>query len=345
MRYVWMSLLTLLLAGAVIAQPEARGDRKHPLADAPQVTVAGAVKAVVVPDGDQGGPIRLRLATAAEPVVVLLGPAPAIKALGLPLTEGDQVSVSGWKLTENNRTAIVCRELTTGGKTFTLRDAQGIPAWEAQAQPATKTGTVQQIETPDAGAQGPKVVRFSLAAGQETVLVALVPAAELQALGLSLKIGDQVTVHGMLRQGPKQAILLAITLETGGKTYQIRKVNPFEHLPQRTLTGPITGLVQEQGPVRFTLKDGNTTRSVILGPAKYLEKLGLTLTNGAQVTVTGWAADQLPEAKHAQRVDGPVLIAREITVDEKTYTFRDADGTPAWPKQDPARQPRTKPAK
>ncbi len=88
--------------------------------------------------------------------------------------------------------------------------------------------------------------------------------------------------------------------------------------PAATLTGAVANLAQAAGgPVTFTLNG----QKVQVGSPQAVQALGLTLANGQQVTVAGW------KAAHDGR---STVIAGSMTVGEKTYAIRDANGRPAW---------------
>ncbi len=73
--------------------------------------------------------------------------------------------------------------------------------------------------------------------------------------------------------------------------------------------------------VHLTLKTGQETLTVHLGPSWYVDQQPLKLAQGDQVEITG------------SRVDfqgGQVLIAREVKKGGQVLTLRDAQGVPRW---------------
>ncbi len=62
-------------------------------------------------------------------VEVALGPSQFLKDQALQLNKGDQVEVTGVKTTMRRGDIFIARQITSGSKTVTLRDAKGVPAW------------------------------------------------------------------------------------------------------------------------------------------------------------------------------------------------------------------------
>ncbi len=60
---------------------------------------------------------------------VALGPSQFVKDQALQLNKGDQVEVTGVKMTTRRGETFVARQITAAGKTVDLRDAKGVPAW------------------------------------------------------------------------------------------------------------------------------------------------------------------------------------------------------------------------
>lgn len=73
----------------------------------------------------------------------------------------------------------------------------------------------------------------------------------------------------------------------------------------------------------LTLKTDTGNMEIALGPSQFLKDQALQLKKGDKIEVTG--------AKATTR-RGEMFIARQITADGKTVTFRDEKGIPAWPR-------------
>jgi len=79
--------------------------------------------------------------------------------------------------------------------------------------------------------------------------------------------------------------------------------------------------VEEGKVVAETLKKGDRTVDVHLGPAAYLKEKGVSFAKGDEIEVTGAKADfQGSEA----------IIAREVKKGTETLVLRDAQGIPKW---------------
>ncbi|OPZ82811.1 MAG: hypothetical protein BWY76_02585 [bacterium ADurb.Bin429] len=88
--------------------------------------------------------------------------------------------------------------------------------------------------------------------------------------------------------------------------------------PSAALTGAVTELANTPGaPVTLAING----QKVLVGSQQAVRALGLELANGQQITVTGW------KAEHSGR---STVIAGAVTVGEKSYTIRDANGRPVW---------------
>lgn len=71
----------------------------------------------------------------------------------------------------------------------------------------------------------------------------------------------------------------------------------------------------------LTLKAGNKTFDVHLGPSSFLKEKGFNLEKGDQIEVTG-STTEMGGAE--------ALIAREVKKGDKTLVLRDAQGIPKW---------------
>ncbi len=58
-----------------------------------------------------------------------LGPTRFLEKNKFIFAKGDQVEIIGSKVEMDGADALLAREVKKGGKTLTLRNAQGVPAW------------------------------------------------------------------------------------------------------------------------------------------------------------------------------------------------------------------------
>lgn len=87
-----------------------------------------------------------------------------------------------------------------------------------------------------------------------------------------------------------------------------------------TVTG-MGGGRQAMGGMHLTLKTDTETLQVHVGPTAYLTEKGVTLAKGDTLEVLG---------SRVTMGGGPVVIARQITKGDQTWTLRDASGRPLW---------------
>lgn len=71
-------------------------------------------------------------------IMVHLGPVWYMDQHKIVLNPGDAVEVTGSKMEMAGGTMMVAKEVKVGGKTFQLRDDQGVPLWRGQGRPQPK---------------------------------------------------------------------------------------------------------------------------------------------------------------------------------------------------------------
>jgi len=156
MKYIKPSLL--LLAGLILAVPAwaQRGPGRH---YDPQkvVTIQGQVEKVetISRQGRRaGGEYQMQvvyLKTDQGTMPVHLGPSQFLEQQQLAPKVGDTMTVTGSKLTTGKGDLILAAEVKSGGKTITLRDAQGVPVWRGK----DKGGGRHRMITPNTPAPAP----------------------------------------------------------------------------------------------------------------------------------------------------------------------------------------------
>ena len=68
-------------------------------------------------------------------IMVHLGPTQYMNQLQIQLNPGDVVEVTGSTMAKAGKTMLLAKEVTVNGKTFKLRDDQGLPLWRGQGRP------------------------------------------------------------------------------------------------------------------------------------------------------------------------------------------------------------------
>jgi hypothetical protein len=98
---------------------------------ATETTVKGTVEEVKQIPGQRGGAsgTHLIVKTDKETLEVHLGPTAFLEKEKFTFAKGDQIEVTGSKVKIGAADALLAREVKKGGKTLTLRNAQGIPVW------------------------------------------------------------------------------------------------------------------------------------------------------------------------------------------------------------------------
>jgi hypothetical protein len=76
--------------------------------------------------------MHLTLKTAKETIQVQLGPSWYVEKQGMTLASGDQVEVTGSRVTFRGQPAIIAAEVKKGAQVWKLRDAAGVPVWAGQ---------------------------------------------------------------------------------------------------------------------------------------------------------------------------------------------------------------------
>jgi hypothetical protein len=134
---VWRTSLILgtlaLVSAPLIAQPPGRGPGGERMyKKSTEVTVKGTVEAVQELTGRGRGMmpgVHVTLKTADKNLDVHLGPKSFLESQHLNLAKGDEIEVTGSRMTMGGQEALIARIVKQGDKTVTLRDEQGIPKW------------------------------------------------------------------------------------------------------------------------------------------------------------------------------------------------------------------------
>lgn len=100
-----------------------------------ETTIKGTVESV--DQGTQGMMMKmgmgmgthLTVKTAEGENQVMLGPSNFISGKGFTFAKGDEVAVTGSKVTMAGSEYLIAREVVKGGATLTLRDKEGRPKW------------------------------------------------------------------------------------------------------------------------------------------------------------------------------------------------------------------------
>jgi len=94
-------------------------------------TISGQVTKVdkIYPDNNMSYGIHLTLSTTTGEISVHLGPGWFIENQDTEVNAGDNVTVTGSKVTYEGSEVIIAKEVTKGDEVLKLRDDNGFPLW------------------------------------------------------------------------------------------------------------------------------------------------------------------------------------------------------------------------
>jgi hypothetical protein len=124
------SALTLLLGVAGFAGGKDPGDKGPRYDPAKETTISTTV--VEVREVSSEGPlegIHLDVKMKGETLEVYVGPADFVKLFGVTFNKGDDIDVTGSKVTVDGGVILLGREIRLGHVTLLLRDKDGKPFW------------------------------------------------------------------------------------------------------------------------------------------------------------------------------------------------------------------------
>jgi hypothetical protein len=124
------SVLLLLALMTTVALAQSRGKGQGPMYDpSTETTITGTIEEIQTLDSMCQSGTHLTLKIDKGNSEVALGPTKFLTDQKLELKKGDQVQIVGAKANTRRGEMFVARQITSGGKTVTLRDDKGVPAW------------------------------------------------------------------------------------------------------------------------------------------------------------------------------------------------------------------------
>jgi DNA/RNA endonuclease YhcR with UshA esterase domain len=125
-------VVAVILASALaLAQRGARNYNPNT-----ETTVKGTVENVMQQNGSRGfSGMHLELKAGDTTYDVHVGPSAYVSNQGVSFAKGDEIEVTGSKVTMNGKEDVVARQIKKGDKTLVLRNAQGIPQWSRGGPP------------------------------------------------------------------------------------------------------------------------------------------------------------------------------------------------------------------
>lgn len=105
-------------------------------------TVAGTIASIDQPASRRRNNtgVHLSLKTESGTFEVQLGPSWYLDKQDMKFKTGETVSVKGSKMQQDKKEVIIAQEVTKEGKTMTLRDKNGIPAWSGGGKGLRRNG-------------------------------------------------------------------------------------------------------------------------------------------------------------------------------------------------------------
>lgn len=121
------------------------------------------------------------------------------------------------------------------------------------------------------------------------------------------------------------ALLLSAVLASAQGPHAGKNMRMYDPATETTLKGTVDAVTQptrgQMMGTHLTVKAGDETRDVMLGPSNFITSKGFAFAKGDSVEVTG---------SKITMGGADYIIAREIVKDGKTLTLRDKTGTPQW---------------
>ncbi|MBK8382546.1 MAG: DNA-binding protein [Ignavibacteria bacterium] len=132
-KFYLAAALVLIFAGNIYSQNGwGPGSSYNRMYDTKTVeTISGSVISIdqILPDKNMSVGIHLLLNTVNGNVSIHLGPAWYIENQDIQIIKGDNVSVTGSKVTYNGDQVIIAKEVIKGDQLLKLRDENGYPLW------------------------------------------------------------------------------------------------------------------------------------------------------------------------------------------------------------------------
>lgn len=133
LRPILAAVFICLIIPAMQAQPMRRGMSRGMYNPKTETVIKGTVEDVTQATRGMMTGTHLTVKTADGNMTFMLGPSSFITDKGFSFAKGDQIEVTGSKVTIEGADSLIAREVVKDGKTLTLRDKDGIPQWSRGA--------------------------------------------------------------------------------------------------------------------------------------------------------------------------------------------------------------------
>ncbi len=131
-KSILAATLAVAVFGIVVNTQAGQGSGGGPRIYDPktEMTISGVIQEVKEVAGPgRGTGTHLMVKTANELIAVHVGPTWYLKQQKCELAKDAQVEIIGSRVKSQGVDVIIARQIKEGSNTWTLRDAQGIPAW------------------------------------------------------------------------------------------------------------------------------------------------------------------------------------------------------------------------
>jgi hypothetical protein len=122
----------LLLSTLGVAQGPGSGQGMRMYDPSTETSIKGTVEEVKQATFGRMMGTHVMLNTQGETTQVMMGPSAFMESKGFSFTKGDSIEVRGSRITMNAVSYIIAREVVKDGKSLTLRDKSGKPAWSGK---------------------------------------------------------------------------------------------------------------------------------------------------------------------------------------------------------------------
>lgn len=130
MRNRVLLLITVLAVASALAQTQGKGPGPGFQYDpSTETTISGTIEQINQVDAMCHDGTHVVIKTDKGNVEAGLGPTQFLTDQKLELKKGDTIQITGAKASTRRGEMFIARQVTSDGKTVTLRDEKGVPAW------------------------------------------------------------------------------------------------------------------------------------------------------------------------------------------------------------------------
>ena len=124
----------LVAVGAAASAQPGMGKYQQLYTQGSVETVSGVVQSLYLdtPPGVRTQAVYLSVRTDAASLPVQLGPEWFVQKLPTKFDKGDQIQVTGAKVTVEGKTMILAAQIKKGAETIVFRNSSGVPVWSGQ---------------------------------------------------------------------------------------------------------------------------------------------------------------------------------------------------------------------